>query len=175
MIDDKLKTILHEKYGKQIHKYVIAIYGVLHNTYVEQFNKELEQLLKDRILIRETGSSTLKINTRIVECEVLDRIQEYRQLWNYRITGIKGKMGNKDNCVKHIKKFTQEHKLTFDEVLQLANYYVNNFKDISGYIQQADYFLYKEHLIEGKKITRSRAASLLGEYKDFILEHSDMI
>ena len=94
-------------------------------------------------------------------------VDEYRLLWHYKTTGIKGKQGNRNVIKQKIVRFKEEHNVSFDDILHLARYYVNNYKSISNFLQQADYFLYKEKLIDGKKITESRAASLLDEYKDF--------
>ena len=84
-------------------------------------------------------------------------------------------VGNRKDIKEKLSKFIAEENITFDEVIRLSQYYLANFTTISGFLQQADYFLYKQKIIDGKKITESRAASLLGEYGDFILDQPELI
>ena len=84
-------------------------------------------------------------------------------------------MGSKKSIAERFKKFIRENNISPDNLIELASYYVNNFQQISGYLQQADYFLYKEKLVSGKKVTESRAESLLSEYGDFSTDDISMI
>jgi len=170
MLDNKIIEALKEYY-KDITIYAVALILIDNKHYNEAllFSAYLESLVANGFIVRHADMSLI-INPKIIEDDLDDKIEDYRKLWHYNSSGVKGKMGNKTNCKERFKAFLKEHNITADNLIELGTYYVSNFQQISGYLQQADYFLYKEKLINGKRITESRAANLLAEYGDFTVD-----
>lgn len=157
--------------------YQVVCFLILNQRYdlVTVYQKELRDLIREKIIVRNPTTKALELNpAKLEESEDLDHlITEYRNLWHYSNTGVAGKMGNKKEVVKRFKKFILDNDITGEQLIQLAQHYINNFREISGYLQQADYFLYKEKLINGQRQTESRAQALLDEYDDFILDQNE--
>jgi len=101
----------------------------------------------DTILGKGERTSTL---LKVVE----ERVDEYRLL--FKNTGIPGKMGDRNACIKKLVKFLEiRPQITMDEVIEVARYYCQNYKQITNYLQQADYFI--------EKNGQSRLAALYDE------------
>jgi len=136
------------------------------------YDKIFNKLIRDEWIIRKNGELVVNV---VTEEDIDDFVEEYRELWHYKTTGVKGKMGSSKNVRERIIKFLNETGCSKQELLELAAYYTNNFATISGFLQQADYFLYKLKKIDGKNVTESRAAALLSEYKDFESTNVDFL
>lgn len=67
-----------------------------------------------------------------------ERIDEYRILFKgYRV----GNMGNKRNCIEAVTRFIILNRVTFDDILHAARYYIQNTEP--KFITNAENFIYK--------------------------------
>ena len=84
-------------------------------------------------------------------------LDDYRDLWSERAIGMKGKMGSKGAVKQKLIRFLatetyrkfidcQEQAVfyTKDDIMWAAEHYVKNYRAYTGYIVQADYFVYKK-------------------------------
>lgn len=89
--------------------------------------------------------------------EVSSRINEYRQLFKSIRTGA---MGSKSQCIEDICRFCVTHNKTFDQVLEVTSYYLQN----TQYACNADRFIYHIDSISGKE--KSRIETIFEEYEN---------
>lgn len=77
-------------------------------------------------------------DTTELEMILMDRIQEYRDLFNVK----PGWMGDKQSCIKKLHKWLNNNKSsTFEDVIAAATYYVSITDH--KYLMRADYFIEK--------------------------------
>lgn len=75
--------------------------------------------------------------------KVEEYIDQYRKI--FQDTGVPGKMGDKNSCIKKLTKWLKSNpNATMQGVLNTAKYYCENYRNITTYLQQADYFIYKD-------------------------------
>lgn len=91
-------------------------------------------------------------------------IDEYRQLFKGKKSGA---MGDRNTCIKNMRKFMSEHNYTKDFILKVTLKYINDqMRDNNcKYLMQADYFIYKNQDFT-RVNTRSKLATCCEEFKD---------
>lgn len=97
-------------------------------------------------------------------------VNDVLALFSYTRTGIKGKNHDRMLVTKKLKRFKLETGLTYEEIIKVADYYVENYNTISGYIVMAKYFFYKS---DKRKEETSWAKSVLELWKEQELEQKN--
>ena len=121
---------------------------------IEEAFLTLEIALKNLEGQDEEDNFTLESN---LYDEVSSRINEYRQLFKSIRTGA---MGSKSQCIEDICRFCVIHNKTFDQVLEVTSYYLQN----TQYACNADRFIYHIDSISGKE--KSRIETIFEEYEN---------
>ena len=154
---EKYLEKVDSKYPKFKEKGALFLYAIDNGilSMIKEDSSLLDELIATEVIVERDGKFVIN------DSEDIDYIKEYRNLWKGT-----GKMGDINTVTKKMRMFSNEYNLLSSEIVDLARYYVENFQAISGILQGANYFLYKEQLIRGKKITTSRAASLLDEQRN---------
>lgn len=83
--------------------------------------------------------------------------------FSYTRTGVKGKNHDKKLVTRKLRRFKLETGLSYEEVLKVAKYYVDNYTSISGYLVMAKYFFYKQ---DARKNETSWAKSVLEMWEE---------
>lgn len=127
-------------------------------------NQDLDCWWRNRALkeLKDNGyvlSSYPKIILSTTKCkglyhDVEEWIEDYRALFK----GIKpGSMGDKKACTLKMKDFLRENDYSKDQILIATKRYLNTTNPL--YIQQADYFIYKQ----SEKVKQSKLRSFCEE------------
>jgi len=130
------------------------------NNYIRIINISVsaEDFIDDVILLDK--SKNLFINSESEEkvFNVENWYQDYRRLF----AGTKpGAMGDKKATLKKLQKFLKDNpEYTVEDIFNITREYIDSFQGNYKYLQQADYFIYKE---DTNKIVRSRLLTLLEE------------
>ena len=134
--------------------------------FVKLEKNDLFIINKNKLITKNYKSGKLEIKEKSINKEVIDRIDEFQYLWSKTNTGLSGKKGAKSDCIKKLTTFLEENKkYTFDDILRVSKYYVENYPQISTYLQRANYFI--------KKNGDSRLEELLSEENDDNIKTSD--
>lgn len=159
----KLETI--KEYPFQNHNdvfiYLTCIeYGIPASRYVKLSVDDMKLIYDNDLIIKSSEGLTTVFNEEVekdmIEKEVSERIEEYRDIFSLEKTGLSGRMGSKSDCIRKLTQFlTDNPEYSFDDVLVATQYYVENYKQISGYLQRGNYFI--------KKHNDSRLEELLSE------------
>lgn len=89
-----------------------------------------------------------------------EEVERYRNCFAKEISGFSGKTGSKAACKNKLETFlTNNPQYDIENIITAAKYYVRNFQEISGIMQQADYLIYK--LVNGYE--HSRLESIIDE------------
>lgn len=130
-------------------------------------NKSACQMTLNEMLVNKSITShegkfylnDVNVNTMSLD-ECVSTLQGY---FSYTRTGIKGKNLDKKLITRKLRRFKLETGLTYQEILDVAEYYVDNYKQISGLLVMAKYFFYKQ---DSRKEETSWAKSVLEMWKE---------
>jgi hypothetical protein len=87
-------------------------------------------------------------------------IQEFRDL--FKNTRSSKSMGDKQVVLKKMKIFVENNpEYTKRDILNAAQRYINQCTNDGIFIRQADYFIYKQEMVDGKSVTKSDLLSTL--------------
>jgi hypothetical protein len=92
-----------------------------------------------------------------------DCVEDIVKIFSYTRTGVKGWNGDKKLITRKLKRFKLETSLSYEEILKVADYYVENYPSISGYLVMAKYFFYKQ---DRRKEETSWAKGILELWKE---------
>lgn len=100
----------------------------------------------------------VKKSGKKIKAEVVERINEFRNLWS----GLKaGSMGSRQSCIDKLSRWMETNpEYSFDQILKAATLYLNTEGMNLTYIQRADYFIYKQ---ENNKEESSRLSAFIDE------------
>ena len=137
--------------------------GISPKRFVSLHSKDLMTLKQHKLIEKDYKTNSLITkrtrSKNAIAQEVINRIDEYQHFFSKTYCGLSGRKGPKSDCIKKLTKFLEENKeYTFDDVLRVAKYYVDNYHQISTYLQRANYFI--------KKNGDSRLEELLSEVND---------
>lgn len=174
-----------DEYGLNIHS-LITLYDIhtknklgkyLNNTLFKKTitflidNKFITEISPFNFKIRGKGLEVLEIMTSDItptikkdkikktERAILNEIDidKYRSLWK----GLKpGSMGSKQACKNKLIKWMKENpEYSFNDIINAAKTYINSVDNLR-YLQNADYFIYKQ---DKSGINSSRLSSFIDE------------
>ena len=133
-------NILHSLQNKQFVKLVVDIEGTI--TIV----REKAKLLLNFVSIESTISNrkekkVIKQFSRVINSEIDEFIEEYRNLWK----GLKvGSMGSPMACKEKMERWMKENpNYSKEDILKAAKIYINSLNNYQ-YLQAAHYFIYKK-------------------------------
>jgi len=154
--NDKLLTIKSDipKFHEKATLFLYALDHKLINM-LKSDQELINALIDNEVIV--VDKDRYVINTE----QARDYVKDYRALWRGT-----SKSGDNKTVATKMRRFSTEYNISYDEIIDLARYYVNNYERISGILQGANYFLYKQKLIKGNRVTTSRAAELLDEFRD---------
>lgn len=135
--------------------------------------KDKYQIKIDDILIDVDYQQSKEINHEVID-SVEDWIDDWRkgEKTSSGYTGWYKKkpksMGNKQWCVDKMKKFFQENpQYTKEDVYSARDLYMQKFTDGDyTFLQQADYFIRKEIMSEGRLVIRQELLDYCEELED---------
>lgn len=125
--------------------------------YEDLMRKDMIYMNDNKIVLTQTGKSILNQLNNDPDVEVSDDfVDRYRRMFSRASIGVPGKMGDRNAIEKKLEVFMSEHSYTEEQILQATQEYVDSQrKDNYQYLQQADYFIYKQ---DAMKINKSRLA-----------------
>lgn len=117
---------------------------------------------KDEIALANIVLNKSKLKKLFGEIDSSDKwIDEYRQLFKGKKAGA---MGSRTACIKKMDKFITEFGFSKDVILDATRRYINQCRDNSYfYLQQADYFIYKNEVMAGSTIEHSKLSTFCEE------------
>lgn len=152
--------LLKEKRFEDIHRlfpvnYQKYIASLIKQGYV--LNEEKEEIDLAKLILNKS-----KLKKIFGEIESSNGwIDEYRELFKGKKSGA---MGSRTACVKKMDKFIQEFGFSKETILHATRRYINKTKDGGyNYLQQADYFIYKNEIVAGSSIEHSRLSTFCEE------------
>lgn len=141
---------------------------MLYVTNNSDYDYSLKKLIEADYLTEDLEfSKASKSYLKAFENESLDRdvdkwIDEYRKKFSF----ITGKMGTRKACIDKMNRFFKENPtFTKQDVLKATDKYTNYIQNSNSFMQQADYFIYKEIIDGGVKTLRSTLQSMIEEIK----------
>lgn len=105
----------------------------------------------------ENNTKQIGKSKRVINQIVEKRIDEFRDKWK----GLKaGSMGSRKSCIDKLTRWMKENpKYSFEDVLKAADLYLHSINDYN-YIQQADYFIFKQ---DNSKTEASRLSAFIDD------------
>lgn len=102
---------------------------------------ELIELLLIEVENQVNKKKSIKKSDRLILKDIEDNLNEYRGKWK----GLKpGSMGSLKACRDKLFRWLKENpEYTMKDVLRAADIYINSINNIT-YLQQADYFIFKQ-------------------------------
>jgi hypothetical protein len=86
-------------------------------------------------------------------------VNTYRPLFKGK---KKGSLGDRYGCVQKMAMFLIANpEYTKEDILTITKEYISSFGEIYTYLKQADHFIFKEELHQGKKVLTSKLLALL--------------
>jgi len=121
----------------------------------------LELVTIEESLKHETSKAISKRSNRVINSDIDQFIQDYRSLWK----GLKvGAMGDLQACKDKMYKWMKTNpQYSKEDILKAARLYIRSVDNLK-YLQQADYFIYKEDKIN--KIEQSKLSSMVDEVEN---------
>lgn len=157
----------HEQVIKYFPKtYVSYINGLIKLGYI--INKEADNYDLSTLILNKS-----KLKKLLGELETSEFwIEDYRELFKGKKAGS---MGTKGACVKKMDKFIKETGHSKEVIMSATQRYINSNRENGySYLQQADYFIYKNESYSGSAIETSKLATYCEEIellgKDEILD-----
>jgi len=162
---------LHLKKYEQVIKYfpktyVSYINGLIKLGYI--VNKEADNYDLAALILNKS-----KLKKLIGELETSELwIEEYRELFKGKKAGS---MGTRSACIKKMDKFIKETGNSREVIMSATQRYINSNRENGySYLQQADYFIYKNENYGGSALETSKLATYCEEIellgKDEILD-----
>lgn len=87
-------------------------------------------------------------------------IDEYRELFMTKKSGTGGSRGA---CIKKMNRFLASTDYSRDDIMHAARRYINTQRPMYGFLQQADYFIYKNEVSGGISVENSRLETFCEE------------
>jgi len=143
------------------HKYIDIPYiiNILQSeNYIEILDMYIDIDFDDIVLLDKAKCLFIDPKSNKIIEDVSNWYQDYRKLFN----GTKpGAMGDKKATLKKLQKFVKENpEYSVKDIFNITKKYIDSFQGDYKYLQQADYFIYKEDV---NKIVRSRLLTMLEE------------
>lgn len=131
--------------------------------YEDLIRKDYIYIQDDEVYITSGGRSLLKQLDSKPEIED-EFVDKYRELFSKSALGVPGKMGDRNGIKKKLEIFMSKYPFSEDQILEAAENYIQTQRENNyQYLQQADYFIFKQ---DNMKIVTSRLAEFceqLGE------------
>jgi|TARA_S200002703_G_C3714908_1_gene219614 hypothetical protein len=162
---------------KDLHPIGQLILHLLHNSQYEEIEKHFQNtypqyirgLIKMKYILNTDDDSIelsklvlnkSKLKTILGEVESSSTwIDSYRELFRGKKTGA---MGTKSACIKKMDKFIKEFGYSKEIILNATERYIATSRDYA-YLQQADYFIYKNESFMGSSVENSKLATYCEE------------
>lgn len=118
----------------------------------------LEFLTTDIDISFSKKKKVIKKSKRLINKQIDDRINEYRHKWK----GLKaGSMGTPKACKQKLTRWMKENPdYNFDDILQAADLYLSEFHNNTTFLQNAEYFIFKQN---SNKEESSRLSAYIDE------------
>lgn len=117
--------------------------GINPDKYVSLSENDLIKIKLNKLAVKDYSTGLWKtiLNEKV---KIEDDVDRYREVFSKEKSGYIGKMGSKQGCIKKLKKFFKVHpEYDMNDVIKAGEFYVKNHVEISGFLQQADYFIEK--------------------------------
>lgn len=138
----------------------------IQNNLFHLLNKSSTQMMINEMLVNKeltVHDGKFYLTGTTEEMSLDDCVRNIVTMFSYTRTGIKGKNLDNKLITRKLKRFKLETGLTYEKILEVADYYVENYPSISGYLVMAKYFFYKE---DRRKEETSWAKSVLELWKE---------
>ncbi len=118
----------------------------------------LEFLITDIDISFNKKKKIIKKSKRVINQEIDDRIDEYRHKWK----GLKaGSMGTPKTCKQKLTRWMKENpSYSFNDILKAADLYLLEFNSNTTFLQNAEYFIFKQNI---NKEESSRLSAYIDE------------
>lgn len=134
--------------------------------FVEE-NKTIKYHLRDKgnIIINKiiefNNNETIEIE-KIKEEEVIDNFSDKVKQFRLKFNGLRtGSMGTLGSVKSKLKRWMEDNpKVTFNQILEAVDLYIDSLNGNYNYLQRADYFIYKQN---NKKEEDSRLSIFIDE------------
>lgn len=166
-LKNKLKGLkIPEKYHDDVVLYCVAIeLGNPGAVTIEKFRNDiLKRLYSSGLVIRgRHGLQVVYVDEK--DKFTTDHVKIIRELFSKEKTGVAGKMGSTNGIITRLNYFFNNNpEATIEEVIRSCRYYAENYKEITNYLQRADYFIAKNI---GRADETSNLESVFEEGKDY--------